>query len=75
MEDLETRPNQLDLNYTCYEPFGMDDFSSEPDIIGDRFRPCLQELDDILRNELEGNFGSKLFILSKNIYRYIDLNF
>ena len=60
LEDLETRPNQLDLNYTCHEPFGMDDFSSEPDIIGDRFRPCLQELDNILRNapKTEGNFGS-----------------
>ena len=57
--DLETRPIQLNLNYTCHEPFGMDDFSSEPDIIGDRFRPCLQELDNILRNapKTEGNFG------------------
>ena len=62
--DLETRPIQLNLNYTCHEPFGMDDFSSEPDIIGDRFRPCLQELDNILRNVLEGNFGSN------NIYTY-----
>ena len=32
LEDLETRPNQLDLNYTCHEPFGMDDFSSEPSL-------------------------------------------
>ena len=58
--DLETRPNQLNLNHTCHEPFGMDDFSSEPDVIGDRFRPCLQELDNILRNapKPEGNFGS-----------------
>ena len=64
LEDLETRPNQLDLNYTCHEPFGMDDFSSEPEIIRDRFRPCLQEMDNILRHVLEGNFGSN------NMYTY-----
>ena len=62
--DLETKPKQLNLNYTCHEPFGMDDFSSEPDIIGSRFRPCLQELDNILRNVLEGTFGSNNILYS-----------
>lgn len=56
------QPNELKLVGNCYENFGIDDFRSDPDIVGRKFRPCLDAIYELLQMNMTDTVESAVSV-------------